>query len=118
MCDSFSATFMTHYHDQERVERCGRHSPDYLNNLRRFLGSSPIAEMKGQNVGLRFKTDDSIHVSGINMSFIVLSDSRKLLLRSCSVFEISDAFVKHGSRERNGAMCISCDSYIGPFLSR
>ena len=59
----------------------------------------------GQNVYLQLKTDNSIHYSGIKISFIVASGSRKLLLRSYFIlfFLITDEFVKHGGRERNGA---------------
>lgn len=45
---------------------------------------STLEELDGQNVYLRLKTDDSIHHSGIKISFIIKSDSRKLLLRSYS----------------------------------
>ena len=49
-----------------------------------LLGSRPIEVLYEQIVYLRFKTDDSIEHSGINISFIALSNSRKLLLRSYS----------------------------------
>ena len=78
-CDSFSAT---NSYEDLRTGRCGRYSPDYLNYYNRFQGTEALEELDGQNVYLRFKTDDSIHHSGIKISFIVKSDSRKLMLRS------------------------------------
>ena len=43
---------------------------------------STLEELDRKNVYVRFKTDNSIHHSGIKISFIAKSDSRKLLLRS------------------------------------
>ena len=77
-CDSFSAT--DYYRSLPWIGSCGRHSPDYLNYYDRS-GRTPRKEISGPNAYLRLKTDDSIHLSGINISFIVKSYSRKLLLR-------------------------------------
>lgn len=74
-CDSFSAT--DYYRGLLGSTTCGRYSPDYLNYSERIVRSSLGRrwEFYGQNVYLRFKTDDSIHLSGIKISFIVESSS-------------------------------------------
>ncbi|XP_044176705.1 tolloid-like protein 2 [Acropora millepora] len=72
-CDTFSATGS---YEDLRDGRCGRYSPDYLNYYNQLQGTmSTLEELDGQNVYLRLKTDDSIHHSGIKISFIIKSDS-------------------------------------------
>ena len=78
-CDSFSATDT--YYRLPWTGRCGRQSPDYLNYYDRLRGRTPRKEIGRPNAYLRLKTDDSIHLRGINISFIVKSNSRKLLPR-------------------------------------
>ncbi|XP_067040342.1 bone morphogenetic protein 1-like [Acropora muricata] len=73
-CDSLSLT--SDYRDLRlSTGACGQYSPDYLNYLYRFRGPRPALGRSIQNVYLRLKTDDSIHLSGINISFIVGSYS-------------------------------------------
>ena len=55
--------------------------PTILITFTSFKGRSRLWE-DAQNMYLRLKTDDSIHLSEIKISFIVASDSRKSLLRS------------------------------------
>ena len=81
-CDSFSTGRMFFNRLRMTSGTCGRYSPDFLNYRRRFLGTRPVWMTIGQNVYLRFKTDDSIHFNGINISFTVESRRCKLLLRS------------------------------------
>lgn len=57
---------------------CGRYSPDYLNYFHRFRRPRPALGGSIQNLYLRLKTDDSIHLSGINISFIVGSYSARI----------------------------------------
>ncbi|XP_015770167.1 PREDICTED: tolloid-like protein 2 isoform X1 [Acropora digitifera] len=69
-CDSLS---LTPYYRSIwwLTETCGQNSPDYLNYLHRFQGPRSVFRGPTQNLYLRLKTDDSIHLSGINISFIV-----------------------------------------------
>ena len=79
-CDSLSVTHPYRYPWWSKT--CGQYSPDYLNYLHRFQGQKSASVRGIQNLYLRLKTDDSIHLSGINISFIVGSYNRKSLLRS------------------------------------
>ncbi|XP_074620947.1 tolloid-like protein 2 [Acropora palmata] len=72
-CDSFSIGGMFFNFLRMKSGTCRRYSPDYSNYRRRVLGTSPEWKRIGQNVYLRFKTDDSIHFNGINISFTVES---------------------------------------------
>ncbi|KAK2551115.1 Tolloid-like protein 2, partial [Acropora cervicornis] len=72
-CDSLSVTH--HYRYPWWSKTCGQYSPDYLNYLHRFQGQKSASVRGIQNLYLRLKTDDSIHLSGINISFIVGSYS-------------------------------------------
>ncbi|XP_067040930.1 bone morphogenetic protein 1-like [Acropora muricata] len=73
-CDSLKRT--SYYGDLRwSGGTCGRYSSDYLNYYNRFQGSKVGEVISGQNVYLRLKTDNSIHYSGIKISFIVASDN-------------------------------------------
>ena len=101
-CDSFSSS--RSYRGLLRSATCGRYSPNYLDYSDQILVSNEGRrdEFSGQKVYLRLKTDDSIHLSGIKISFIVKSSSGKILLRLNLLFLITDEFVKHESRETRG----------------
>ncbi|XP_067039974.1 tolloid-like protein 2 [Acropora muricata] len=76
-CDSLSVAPHYIYYGSLRWPEgsCGQDSPDYYNYLQRFQGTRPTGVIRSQNVYLRLKTDDSIHLSGINISFIAESDT-------------------------------------------
>ncbi|XP_067040749.1 tolloid-like protein 2 isoform X2 [Acropora muricata] len=73
-CDRFDAPYAFRY-SSLWPGGCGRYSPGYLSSMNRLLGSTPIEELNKRSVYLRLKTDDSIEHSGINISFIAVSDS-------------------------------------------
>lgn len=72
-CDSLS--FTRYYRYLWLSKTCGQYSPDYFKYLHRFQGPRPAFGRPVQNLYLGLKTDDSIHLSGINISFIVGSYS-------------------------------------------
>ena len=82
-CDSFSTDCAIYYGRLWcSAGRCGRFSSHYLNNDNRFQGTKLGQVIWTRNVNLRLKTDNSVHYSGIKISFIAASYSGKLLLRS------------------------------------
>lgn len=73
-CDRFDAPYAFRYRSLW-PGGCGRYSPGYLSSINRLLGLTPIEELSKRSVYLRLKTDDSIEHSGINISFIAVSES-------------------------------------------
>ncbi|XP_074620944.1 bone morphogenetic protein 1-like [Acropora palmata] len=74
-CDSFSDCAFRYGRLWCSAGRCGRYSSHYLNYDNGFQGTKLSQVIRRQNVYLRLKTDNSIHYSGIKISFIVASYS-------------------------------------------
>lgn len=78
-CDCDFVTIENSYGDLDTGSKaCGRYSRNHIEYSNQVRGKAPAQSSTADDLYIRIKTDDTVHYKGINISYIVKSDSSKL----------------------------------------